>query len=297
MKRANPRATHLANVKHRSWLVRIFIRFLRQPAALASAIFLAAIVLLALASPLLARFDPNEINLAIRLESPGSLHWLGTDDLGRDLLSRLLYASRISLLAPIQAVAVGLAIGGPLGLVAGLVGRWVDWVLGRVADALMSLPPIIFAIATIAVLGPSLTNAMLATGIVFAPRFFRIVRAATLEVNAETYVTAARAIGCTVPRLALRHIVPNILSPLLVQVSFFMGIALLVEASLSFLGLGVQPPRASWGLLLGRAFREINNAPHLMVFPGLLITATVLAFNFLGDGLRDALGSRRGNRG
>ncbi|MDZ7791686.1 MAG: ABC transporter permease [Xanthomonadales bacterium] len=210
------------------------------------------------------------------------------------MLSRLVYGTQVSLQAAFQAVFIGVVLGVPFGLVAGYVGGWTDAVISRVADGVLSFPPLILAIAIVGVLGPGLTNAMLAIGIVFAPRFLRLVRGSVLSVREETFIEAARSIGTTDRRIVRRHVFPNIASPLLVQVTLSTGLAMLSEAGLSFLGLGVQPPDASWGAMLGSAFRHLSREPWQAVYPGVMIAATVLAFNVLGDGVRDAMGRRLG---
>lgn len=270
---------------------RFLGRFRRQTPAVIALVFLVFVILVALFAGVLAPQDPEIQDLRNTLASPfTSGHWLGTDELGRDVLSRLIFAARISLLAAAIAVSVGFVLGVPLGLVSGFAGGKIDTFLMRVADAVMSFPPLILAIAVIAILGPSLVNAMLAVGIVFAPRFLRLVRSSVLTVREETYIEAARTIGTPTPIILVRHVLPNVLSPLIVQISLAAGFSLLAEAGLSFLGLGVQPPDASWGSMMGRAFRSLNQQPWLIVWPGLMIVLTVLAFNVLGDGLRDSLG-------
>ncbi|MCE3550211.1 ABC transporter permease [Pseudonocardia sp. RS11V-5] len=276
---------------------RFVRRFRRQRLALAALVYLVLVVLATVLAPLLATHDPLAQNLGSVLQQPGGGHVLGTDDLGRDVFSRALYAGRVSLVAAAQAVGVAVVLGVIPGLVAGYAGRKVDAVIMRLTDALMSFPPLILAIAFVGVLGPSLTNAMFVIGVIFAPRFVRLVRGTVLSIREETFVEASRSIGTPTPRVIVRHVLPNALSPLIVQVSLTAAMAMLAEASLSFLGLGVQPPDASWGSMIERGFRYTATAPWLTVFPGLLIALTVLAFNVLGDGLRDSLGReiRRGS--
>lgn len=269
---------------------RFLRRFRRQRPALVALGFLIFATLVAVFAPLLAPADPLEQELTAVLQSPGGDHLLGTDELGRDVLSRLIFAARISLLAALQAVVVAVVLGVPPGLIAGYAGGKVDSLIMRVNDAVMSFPPLILAVAIIGVLGPSLTNAMIAIGIVFAPRFLRLMRATTLSVRQETFIEASRGLGCSSKRIVTKHVLPNVLSPLAVQIALTAGFSMLAEASLSFLGLGVQPPDASWGAMLGRAFRFFGRAPWLIFFPGIAIALTVLAFNTLGDGLRDSLG-------
>ncbi|MDY7105390.1 MAG: ABC transporter permease [Actinomycetota bacterium] len=271
-------------------LARFVRRFRRQRVAVVALGFVVALVLIALAAPLVAPADPLDQELRAALEGPSIEHWLGTDEVGRDVLSRMIYGARVSLLAAAQAVIVALVLGVPPGLVAGYFGRWVDTVVSRVNDTIMSFPPLLLAIAIVGIFGPNLRNAMFAVGIIFAPRFLRLTRGAVMAVKEETYVEASRSIGTGTLRILRTRILPNILSPLLVQISLSLGFAMLAEASLSFLGLGVQPPQASWGAMVGRAYRFLNQAPTLVLFPGLAIVFSVLAFNLLGDGLRDSFG-------
>lgn len=269
---------------------RFLRRFRQQRLSLSALVFLVLLALGATFAPWIAPHDPLVQNLDRVLEGPSAAHWFGTDELGRDVLSRTLFAARISLLAALQAVVIALVIGVPPGLIAGMWGGRVDSLIMRATDALMSFPPLILAVALIAVLGPSLTNAMIAVGVLLSPTFLRLMRATTMSVAQETYVEAARSIGCTQGWIIRKHVLPNVVSPLFVQISVFAGVAMLAEAGLSFLGLGAQPPDSSWGAMVGRGFRYISHAPSLIVFPGLAIAVTVLALYVLGDGLRDSLG-------
>ena len=269
---------------------RFLRRFRRQHLSLFCLGFLFLLVAGAVFAPWIAPYDPLYQNLDAVLQAPSLTHWFGTDELGRDVFSRTLFAARVSLLAALQAVVIALVLGVPPGLISGLFGGQVDNLIMRVTDALMSFPPLILAVAIIAVLGPSLTNAMIAVGVLLSPTFLRLMRATTMSVAEETYVEAARSIGCSQGWIIIRHILPNVVSPLFVQISVFAGVAMLAEAGLSFLGLGTQPPESSWGAMVGRGFRYIDHAPSLIVFPGLAIAVTVLALYVLGDGLRDALG-------
>jgi peptide/nickel transport system permease protein len=209
------------------------------------------------------------------------------------VLSRLMFAGRLSLVASVQALAIALAIGLPLGLISGYIGGWVDTVIMRFNDALMSFPALILAVVIVGLLGPSLTNAMTAIGLVYAPRIMRVVRGSTLSVREEVYVQAARATGCSDARIITRHVLPNITGPLVVQATVMMGHALLAEAGLSFLGLGVQPPETSWGAMLGTAFPYLAQSPTPTIAAGCIISITVLCFNLIGDGLRDSVGRVR----
>lgn len=265
-------------------------RFRRERGAMLALAFLVFAVLCAIFAPLLAPQDPDAQSLSDRLQSFSWDHLLGTDDLGRDVLSRLLHASRVSLVAALQATVVGVVLGVPIGLVAGYTRGWFDNLASRVADAVMSIPALLLALAIVGVLEPNLTSAMIAIGIVYAPRLFRVTRAAAISVREETFVEAARSVGSSPMRIITGHVLPNVLSPLVVQVSLSMGFAILFEASISFLGLGVQAPDASWGSMLGRSTKFFEQSPHLVVVPGIAILLTVLAFNVIGDGIRDSLG-------
>ncbi|GAA0440707.1 glutathione ABC transporter permease GsiD [Acrocarpospora corrugata] len=273
---------------------RIVRSVLRRPSGATAAGFLIVLVILAVAGPLIYPHDPDAQDLANRFAGLSWPHPLGTDEFGRDVASRIIQAARIALAAPLISVGVALLIGLPFGLWAGLRRGIVDAVAGRLADTILSLPAMVGALAILAVLGPGLVNAMVAIGIIFAPGLFRVVRGATLAVAEETFVHSAVAIGSPTRRTLWVHILPNIAAPLLVQVTILMGVALLAEASLSFIGLGVQPPDASWGSMLKAAYTNQFDAPYSVVPPGIAMVLTVLAFNTIGDAIRDAVGLRRG---
>ena len=251
--------------------------------------FLVALMLLAMLAPAIAPYSPTAQNVAEMLAEPSAAHWLGTDDLGRDVLSRLLYAIGASLYASMLAVAVGSAIGIPIGFVSGFVGGWCDEAISRVIDTLLSFPGIVLAVGVTGALGIGLTNGMIAVGIVFSPTLARLARAQTLVIKHELYVDAARCFGASPWRIIRRHIVPNAIQPVIVQLTLLLAMGLLAEASLSFLGLGVQPPTPSWGAMLARAYSYMEIAPEQMYAPGLAILFTALAFNALGESLRVAL--------
>jgi ABC-type dipeptide/oligopeptide/nickel transport system permease subunit len=265
-------------------------RFLRQRPAVVSLVVLLLITVVAIGSPVLAPQNPNIQDILNRLQGPSGAHLLGTDDLGRDELSRLMYASRVSLWAGLEATLISLLLGVPLGLVAGYEHGWLDASVSRVADVVQTIPGILLALGIIGMLGPNLTNAMVAIGIVYSPSFYRVARAAAMSVREETYIEAARSLGGTSGWILLSHVLPNVLSPLLVRVSLTLGFCVLAEAAISFLGLGVQPPDASWGTMLGRSTTFMERAPWLVTIPGLMIFVTVLALNTLGDGIRDSIG-------
>ena len=268
-------------------------RYCRNRTALVSTIILFVIVMIAILAPYIAPHDPARSSLRNIMKGPNAVYLLGSDDLGRDVLSRLMYASRLSLVASVQAVAIALVIGLPLGLIAGYIGGWVDTVISRVNDALMSFPALILAVVIVGLIGPSLNNAMTAIGLVYAPRIMRVVRGSTLSVREEVYIRAAQALGCSDARIIALHILPNVTGPLVVQATVLMGQALLAEAGLSFLGLGVQPPEASWGAMLGTAFPYMAQSPTPTIAAGLVISVTVLCFNLIGDGIRDSVGRMR----
>ena len=253
----------------------------------------AAIVLLAMLAavlgPWLVPFDPAAQELALRLEGPTRLHWFGLDELGRDIFARVLSGARISLLVGIVVVGVSSSIGILLGSLAGYLGGRIDDVISRVIDILLAFPGLLLAIALVAVLGPSLTNVVLALSLIGWVGYARLVRGQVLRARELDFVQAARALGATTSRILARHVIPTTLPAVSVQVTLGMGGAILAEAALSFLGLGVQPPTPSWGTMLNYGRGHMLDAPHLTIFPGLAIAILVLGFNFLGDGLRDAL--------
>ncbi len=227
---------------------------------------------------------------------PSALYWFGTDEVGRDLFSRIIYGARASLSAGVISVTIALLLGVPIGLLAGYRGGWIDALISRFTDAMLACPFLILAIALAAFLGPSLTNAMIAIGVTAMPIFIRLTRGQVIGVKVEDYVEAARSVGDTPMQIAFRHILPNIAPQLLVQATLTVATAIIAEAALSFLGLGQQPPQPSWGSMLNTAQRFLSSAPWMAIFPGLAIFVTVLSFNLLGDGLRDALDPRTGDR-
>ena len=278
---------------HRSPAALALQRFRGRPAAVGGLLVITALVLVALLAPLVAPYDPIATSWSLVRKAPSAAHWMGTDENGRDVLSRVLFGARASLLAGVVSVCIAAGIGVPVGLLAGFAGGWVDAVIGRLVDAMLACPFLILAIALAAFLGPALTNAMIAIGVTAAPVFVRVARGATMDAAANEYVEAARAIGNPPWRVAVRHILPNIVPPLMVQATLAIAAAIIAEASLSFLGLGQQPPAPSWGSMLNSAQRFLTQAPWLAVFPGAAIFLAVLAFNLVGDGLRDALDPRR----
>lgn len=278
--------------------------FIRNTPAMVSIALLMIVVLSTLLAPWLARLDPNANELRLAFTTPGTscdasecsdagTRWLGTDDLGRDILSRLLHGSRVSLLVGLGSVVAALAVALPIGMLAGYVGGKLDWALMRLVDIVLSIPPLILIFAVAGVLGTSMRNAIIALGVYFTPLFIRLIRSEVLTLRSSQLVESERALGVPDRYILLRHILPNISSSLIVQVSLSIGTAIIAEASLSFLGLGVQAPQASWGVMLKSAFNFISREPWMILPPSLAIAVTVLSLNLIGDGLRDALGRVR----
>ncbi|HET6367460.1 MAG TPA: ABC transporter permease [Pseudomonadales bacterium] len=267
-------------------------QFRRSHVGLVGAVLVCAFVLVAALAPLLSPYDPVSADFANVLSPPTRAHPFGTDDIGRDILSRVVYGSRISLQAGLFTVAVALSIGLPLGLVAGYLGGRVDNAIMRGLEVVLAFPGLVLALGITAVLGPKLIHALFAIGVVFVPNFARLIRAQVLSVKEHDFVAAARALGASDRRLVILHILPNCLAPLLVQSSFSVAFGILTEAALSFLGLGTQPPTPSWGIMLSMGRGYLEQAPWLGAFPGIAIFLAVLGFNLLGDGIRDALDPR-----
>lgn len=276
---------------------RAWRRLIRRKGAVLGLVVIALFVLLAVFAPLIVPYDPIATSWSLVRKAPSMQHWFGTDELGRDVLARVVYGARASLLAGVISVGIALAIGVPLGLLAGYRGGFIDALISRITDAMLACPFLILAIALAAFLGPSLGNAMIAIGVSATPIFIRLTRGQVMSVKVEDYVEAARAMGNPRWRIALVHILPNILPALLVQATLSIAAAIIAEAALSFLGLGQQPPAPSWGSMLNAAQRFLTSAPWMAIWPGLAIFLVVLSFNLVGDGLRDALDPRmRGRR-
>jgi peptide/nickel transport system permease protein len=271
---------------------RALRRLVRRSGAVVGMAVIATFILLALFAPLIAPFDPIATSWTLVRKPPSALHWFGTDELGRDVLSRVIYGARASLLAGAISVGIALCVGVPFGLLSGYRGGFIDALISRITDAMLACPFLILAIALAAFLGPSLGNAMIAIGITTTPIFIRLTRGQTMNVKVEDYVEAARAMGNPRWRIALFHILPNIMPALLVQATLSIAAAIIAEAALSFLGLGQQPPTPSWGSMLNSAQRFLTTAPWMALWPGLGIFLVVLSFNLVGDGLRDALDPR-----
>lgn len=277
--------------KKRSQLVEIWRRMKRNRLAMIGLAVVVLLVLAAIFADQIADYDTEVIkqNVIIRYQGPSAEHWFGTDELGRDIFARIVHGARISLLVGIVAVIIALATGGTLGAIAGYFGGAVDNVIMRVMDVFLSIPILLLAIMIVAALGSSMFNLMLAIGLASMPTFARVVRASVLSVKDQEFVEAARAIGATNAHIILRHILPNCLSPIIVQATLRVATAILSTASLSFIGLGIKPPSPEWGAMLASGRGAIRDAPHVVVIPGLVIMITILALNLLGDGLRDAL--------
>ncbi|TEU16764.1 MAG: ABC transporter permease [Anaerolineales bacterium] len=268
-------------------------RLRRDRAAVASAIFLLLLIIISILAPVLAPQDPIEINLGQRLAPPATQGYpLGADDLGRDILSRLIWGGRVSLVVGFSAVLVAMVLGVLVGLIGGYFGGWLDSLIMRLIDILMAFPAILLAIAIVASLGPGLRNAMLAVSIVGVPYYARIVRGSVLSLREQEFVYAARMIGVPVFRILIQHVLPNCLGPLIVAATLDVGWMIMMAAGLSFLGLGAQPPTAEWGVMLSQGRQFIRIAPHISIMPGAAIFLVVLALNLLGDGLRDAMDPR-----
>ncbi|MFA7414854.1 MAG: ABC transporter permease [Rhizobium sp.] len=260
--------------------------------ALVGLAIIAFFTLLAIAAPLLPIVDPLATSWTAIRKAPSAVHWMGTDDIGRDILSRMIWGAQASLMAGIFSVAIAIIIGVPLGLISGYFGGWVDQVISRITEAFLALPFLIMAIALAAFLGPSLTNAMIAIGLSAMPVFVRLTRGQVLAVKTEDYVEGARAIGLGHFDIMTRYVLPNITAPIIVQATLTVATAIIAEASLSFLGLGQQPPAPSWGSMLNVAKNFLDQAPWMAMWPGAAIFLVVIGFNLLGDGLRDALDPR-----
>ena len=273
-------------------LKRKWAKLKRNKAALFGGILIIIYVTSALFAPILFTGNPSAPNLMNSLESSSVEHPLGTDELGRSIMGRIIYGSRISLLIAVGVVSVGMIIGIPLGLVSGYYRGKVDFIIQRATDTMLAFPGFLLALALVAVLGVGLKNTVISIGISMVPLYIRLVRGCVLSVREEVYVEAARAVGTRDVIILLRHILPNVMVPITVQTSLSMGSAILFAAGLGFLGIGVQPPTPEWGSMLGSARSYLFHAPHVATFPGIAIFLAVLSFNLLGDGLRDALDPR-----
>jgi peptide/nickel transport system permease protein len=267
-------------------------RLYRSPNAILGAVVVAIFLFISAAAPVVAPHNPDRANFAIARQGPSADYWLGADELGRDLFSRLIYGARLSLIVGIIAVGIGVLVGAPLGLVAGFLGGRTDQIIMRLMDIMLAFPSILLAILMVAAFGPSLNNAMIAIGVVSIPIYARLMRGSTLAVKEELYIEASRATGSSNARILARHVVPNTLAPIVVQSTLQIAVAIQASAALGFLGLGAPPDVAEWGNMLQKGRTYILSAPHIVIFPGLAIMLVVLGFNLMGDGLRDAIDPR-----
>lgn len=257
--------------------------------AIIGSIIIITFILVAIFAPFLTSYSPSAISAADRLQGPSGAHWFGTDDLGRDIFTRIVFGARISLMVGFFAVTGALVFGTILGIIAGFYGKWVDMLISRIFDIMLAFPSILLAIAIVAILGPSLQNALIAIAIINIPIFGRLVRSKVISIRQEEYIMAAKAQGMKNGRILIHHVLPNSLAPIIVQATLGFGTAILEAAALGFLGLGAQPPTPEWGRMLSESRQFIQSAPWVVLFPGLSIMLVVLGFNMIGDGLRDAL--------
>ena len=283
-----------AQFKKNSIAYELWLRFLKNKTAVIGLIIFSIIVAVAVAAPWLTSYDNVvvKMNIADRLQHPGAAHWFGTDELGRDILARIVYGARISLLIGISAIFVSLMVGLVLGGAAGFYGGKIDALIMRAMDVFLSLPDVLLALAIIAAFGNTKVNLTIAIGLAFSPKFSRVVRSAVMGVRDNEYIEAARSIGAVDVRIIARHVLPNCIGPIIVQVTLYVANAILTIAALSFIGLGIQPPTPEWGNMLASGRTYMRDFPHIVMAPGLAIFFTILALNLLGDGLRDTLDPR-----
>ena len=275
--------------KRRSPFMDVLVRLSRSPLAMFGLAIICVLVFCAIFAEVISPYSPIKQDLMHMFETPSAAHWLGTDEFGRDILSRLIYGARVSLQVGFIAVGIALCVGGMLGAVSGYYSGRLDNCIMRVMDVLLSIPQTLLAIAIVAALGPSLMNLMIAVGISAVPTYARIVRGSVLSIRSMEFIEAARAAGSSDLRIILKHIIPNSMAPIIVQSTLGVASAILNAAGLSFIGLGIQPPNPEWGAMLSGGRQYIRDFPHMTLYPGLAIMLTILALNFLGDGLRDAL--------
>lgn len=269
--------------------------FRKSKSALIGAGIVVFFIILAIFGPSIAPFGMNDQNLGDRLLAPSSEHWFGTDDLGRDILSRILFGARLSIWVGFASVVMSVILGSFLGIIAGYYGRWIDTIISRIFDIMLAFPSILLAIAIVSILGPSLMNALIAIAIINVPTFGRLIRSKVLSVKQEEYILAAKAIGMKNGRILWKHILPNSMTPVIVQATLAIATAILECAALGFLGLGAEAPQAEWGKMLSDGRSYLMNAPWALFFPGIAIMLTVIGFNLMGDGLRDALDPKMKN--
>jgi peptide/nickel transport system permease protein len=283
-----------AQFKKKSLAQELWLRFLKNKTAVAGLVIIGVIVAVAITAPWIANYDTVVIkmNIAERLQHPSAAHWFGTDELGRDILARMVYGARVSLLIGLSAIFVSLMVGLVLGGAAGYYGGKIDSIIMRAMDVFLSLPDVLLALAMIAAFGNTKLNLTIAIGLAFAPKFSRVVRSAVMGVRDNEYIEAARSIGARDQRIIARHVLPNSMGPIIVQVTLYVANAILTIAALSFIGLGIQPPAPEWGNMLASGRTYMRDFPHIVLAPGLAIFFTILALNLLGDGLRDTLDPR-----
>ncbi|UAL48368.1 ABC transporter permease [Sutcliffiella horikoshii] len=278
----------IENTKSVRWK-SFYKKLAKNKAAMAGAFIIIFVILMGIFAPLLATHDPNTTNVMNKLQGPSAENYLGTDDVGRDIFSRLLYGARVSLGIGFVSTILGAIVGVSLGIVSGYYGRWVDSLIMRICDVLLAFPGILLALAIVSVLGASTQNVIIAVAFYAVPSFARIVRGSTLSVRKLEYIDAIKAMGAKDFRIIFKHILPNIMSPIIVQATLYIASAIITASALSFLGMGTRPPTAEWGAMLSQGRSYIAQAPHITLFPGLVILLVVIGFNLMGDGLRDAL--------
>ncbi len=279
----------LVKRKRRGAFAEVLFRLSKSPLAMFGLAIILLLIFCALFAEVISPYSPIKQDLMHMFETPSAEHWLGTDEFGRDILSRLIFGARVSLQVGFIAVGIALVVGGMLGAISGYYSGWLDNSIMRVMDVLLSIPQTLLAIAIVAALGPSLMNLMIAVGISAVPTYARIVRGSVLSIRSMEFIEAARSVGSSDLRIILRHIIPNSMAPIIVQSTLGVASAILNAAGLSFIGLGIQPPNPEWGAMLSGGRQYIRDFPHMTLYPGLAIMFTILALNFLGDGLRDAL--------
>lgn len=278
----------IENTKSVRWKT-FYKKLAKNKAAMAGAFIIIFVILMGIFAPLLATHDPNTTNVMNKLQGPSAENYLGTDDVGRDIFSRLLYGARVSLGIGFVSTILGAIVGVSLGIVSGYYGRWIDSLIMRICDVLLAFPGILLALAIVSVLGASTQNVIIAVAFYAVPSFARIVRGSTLSVRKLEYIDAIKAMGAKDFRIIFKHILPNIMSPIIVQATLYIASAIITASALSFLGMGTRPPTAEWGAMLSQGRSYIAQAPHITLFPGLVILLVVIGFNLMGDGLRDAL--------
>jgi len=287
--------SELAPPRRRSRALEVFRGLLSDPVGCTALIILTLVLVLALFAPLIAQFDPLVQNRRAILKAPSLLHWFGTDDIGRDVFARVLYGTRISLFVGLMVVIITMIVGGLIGMISGYFGGWTDTIVQRVVEALDTLPSLVFSLFIAAMLGPSVRNVVIAVTLAQIPRFVRVVRSEMIKIRGHDFISASRVLGASPLRIMITHGIPNLMPTMLVLGSLAFGVAIMTEAALSFLGVGTPPPNPSLGTMLSQGTRYISSAPWLIIFPGLMLTISVLALNLIGDALRDVLDPQNRN--